>query len=751
MIDAAEDSVAELAVAGKGDAPITSLAEDRLGRVAFAKALAAEVLVAPVTSGYVMGLTGPWGSGKTSILNMTVDALDGDALVVQFNPWMFSGTEALVSSFFDEIGKQLGGADSRLKGLADKLSLYGHLLSPLASFVGAGNAVSAAADVMQQLASRPSIQQQRAELREQLAKLDRRLVVVVDDVDRLRPEEILDVVRLVRLVGDFPNTLYLLAFDRRRVEDCLGEGDSERGRAYLEKIVQVTHDVPAAREPDVSALFVDGFQALSDDVTTGPFDKGDWQNIFTFVVRPLLRTPRHVRRLLGSLSMTMRLVGDEVAVADLIGIEAVRVLRPAMFAAIVDVADDLAPISLAALRSGYVQGRTPENSPIAQMYRIDPSLAESVCRWLFPAARRYFENMNYGSEWEVTWRRQRKVASPAVFRFYLERQLPDGVVPASVVDAALRLLTDGTGLAELLEAQSPAELMDLVERLTAAVEEIPFDPDQPDDADPARVALPILLDAIPRMPVRTDIFGIGGTMTVMRVALRLLRRITDKGRLTGIVWAVLADTNTLSGRLTLLFLVGDRPNIGNHLVDGEVARAMEDRLRETLVAASADELAGESNSVGLAELMVETEEGREALLRLVEDDKVMLSLLVNSVGEARARSLGAAAVEVTEVLGWDRLVGYLGEELMARRTLELIEAVRTGGLTVSAKENRVVILAVDYATGHRPETAIDRIMHIQSTAQTAMESEDLAEALPFDPRAEAGLTKPGSETGDEKG
>ena len=194
MIDAAEDSVAELAVAGKGDAPITSLAEDRLGRVAFAKALAAEVLVAPVTSGYVMGLTGPWGSGKTSILNMTVDALDGDALVVQFNPWMFSGTEALVSSFFDEIGKQLGGADSRLKGLADKLSLYGHLLSPLASFVGAGNAVSAAADVMQQLASRPSIQQQRAELREQLAKLDRRLVVVVDDVDRLRPEEILDVI-----------------------------------------------------------------------------------------------------------------------------------------------------------------------------------------------------------------------------------------------------------------------------------------------------------------------------------------------------------------------------------------------------------------------------------------------------------------------------------------------------------------------------------------------------------------------------
>jgi len=57
------------------DAPIRSLSEDRLGRRKFAQALAAEVVAAPVARGYVMGLTGPWGSGKTSILNMTVSML----------------------------------------------------------------------------------------------------------------------------------------------------------------------------------------------------------------------------------------------------------------------------------------------------------------------------------------------------------------------------------------------------------------------------------------------------------------------------------------------------------------------------------------------------------------------------------------------------------------------------------------------------------------------------------------------------
>jgi len=435
-----EDEVME-----QGDAPIGALAGDRLGRRPFAEALAAEILAAPAARGFVMGLTGAWGSGKTFILNMTVDALGDQAVVVQFNPWMFSGTEALVSSFFDEVGKQLERRDSAIKAIAEKLAKYGRLLSPLASFVGAGSAVNAAADIIGDFASQPSVFQQRQELRALLEALDRRLVVIVDDVDRLRPEEVLDMVRLVSLVGDFPNTLYLLAFDRGRVEECLGEGSPERGRAYLEKIVQVTHDVPAARQPDVTSIFLAGLQRLVDTVPTGPLDAGDWQNIFAFVVRPLLATPRSVRRLLGSLSMTMRLVGDEVALADLIGIEAVRVLQPAMFDAVISVVENLSARATTVGQTGYQHGRDPLETPVAPLFGVDPLLASAICQWLFPGARRYVENMHYGPEWEVTWRRHRKIASSTVFRFYLERQLPDGVLPARLVEEALERLRTETG------------------------------------------------------------------------------------------------------------------------------------------------------------------------------------------------------------------------------------------------------------------------------------------------------------------
>jgi predicted KAP-like P-loop ATPase len=167
------------------DAPVQSLSEDRLGRRSFAEALAAEVMAAPVARGYVMGLTGAWGTGKTSILNMAVDALGDKVIVVHFNPWMFSGTEALVSSFFAETGKQLGKRDAKFKAIASKLADYGRVLSPLASIVGAAAAVNGAANILEKMSAAPSVFEQHEELRALLEKLDKRLVVIVDDV-RLR-------------------------------------------------------------------------------------------------------------------------------------------------------------------------------------------------------------------------------------------------------------------------------------------------------------------------------------------------------------------------------------------------------------------------------------------------------------------------------------------------------------------------------------------------------------------------------------
>src|ERR1035437_2995027 len=88
----------------------------------------------------------------------------------------------------------------------------------------------------------------RAKLQKTLLEVGKPIIVVVDDIDRLSTTEIRDVFKLVRLKASFPNIIYLLAFDRGRVEKALEE-DGIPGRDYLEKILQLAVDLPAI--PDV--------------------------------------------------------------------------------------------------------------------------------------------------------------------------------------------------------------------------------------------------------------------------------------------------------------------------------------------------------------------------------------------------------------------------------------------------------------------------------------------------------------------
>jgi predicted KAP-like P-loop ATPase len=185
---------------------------------------------------------------------MVVERLsDEPALsVVEFNPWLFSGTEQLVATFFEEISAQLRLKKGRLEALADQLESYGEALSPLRFVpvvgpwldrVGTGGA--ALGRLLGRRSKRhSSVSALRKDIETQLRKLDHPLLVVVDDLDRLTTTEIRDTFELVRLTANFPNVVYLLAFDRHRVESALAD-DGLDGRAYLEKILQVAYELPA--------------------------------------------------------------------------------------------------------------------------------------------------------------------------------------------------------------------------------------------------------------------------------------------------------------------------------------------------------------------------------------------------------------------------------------------------------------------------------------------------------------------------
>lgn len=97
------------------DRPIGSREEDLLGRASFADSLASAIKGWKGNDSLVIALYGPWGSGKSSVKNMVLQSLrsaEADSpLIVEFNPWQWSGQDQLAEAFFREIGLIMGRSD----------------------------------------------------------------------------------------------------------------------------------------------------------------------------------------------------------------------------------------------------------------------------------------------------------------------------------------------------------------------------------------------------------------------------------------------------------------------------------------------------------------------------------------------------------------------------------------------------------------------------------------------------------------
>lgn len=266
------------------DNPITRPEDDALGRTKPAQSFAEQVLALDSTEGVVVGVLGPWGSGKTSFVNLAHKRLKQEGVtVLEFNPWMFSGADQLVQAFFVELSAQLK-LQRDLAEIGKLVEDYGETFSGLAWLPLVGPWIErgrAASKILAKLLQRKKegIRGRQSKVRDALSKLPNPIVVVLDDIDRLTTPEIRDVFKLVRLTANFPNVIYLLAFDRIRIEQALAE-QGIPGRDYLEKILQIGVDLPAV-PADVlnSQIFAAIDKALGGFENPGNFDPEVWPEI----------------------------------------------------------------------------------------------------------------------------------------------------------------------------------------------------------------------------------------------------------------------------------------------------------------------------------------------------------------------------------------------------------------------------------------------------------------------------------------
>ena len=187
------------------DKPVSKPPDDRLGYDALARHVAASIQAMTAPEGFVIAVHGRWGSGKTSLLNLIEYHLqhhEGDnerdtPTIVRFNPWWFSSREDIAKLLFGQFLAKLSGRTQEANRLRVKLANFAKAVSDVPIPYASG------AKVIAEIA-RPEakdVPALKAETGELLRRHGKRFLVVIDDIDRLTPSEMVQLFRVVKAVG----------------------------------------------------------------------------------------------------------------------------------------------------------------------------------------------------------------------------------------------------------------------------------------------------------------------------------------------------------------------------------------------------------------------------------------------------------------------------------------------------------------------------------------------------------------------
>jgi len=685
----------EKTVAIPADNPISKPEDDALGRAKPARSFADQILTLDSAEGVVVGVLGPWGSGKTSFVNLARGRLKESGItVLEFNPWMFSGADQLVQAFFVELSAQLK-LRPELAEIGRLVEDYGETFSGLGWLPLVGPWIErgrAATKILARLLQRrkEGIRGRQSRVRDALAKLAKPIVVILDDIDRLTTPEVRDVFKLVRLTANFPKVIYLLAFDRIRVEQALGE-QGIPGRDYLEKILQIGIDLPAV-PGDVldSQIFKAIDTALAKVENPGHFDSNVWPDVFMEVIRPLIRNMRDVRRYAAATHGTVRDLGGQVALVDVLALEAVRVFLPDVFRSMHSAVDGLTSTS-----DGYGGRGDPPHlkEQIETLIKAAGERGEVVrglVQRLFPAAQRHVGGSHYGGDWKNRWLREHRVAHEDLLRLYLERVMGERLQVFADAENAWARITDRAALETYLHSLPIERVQDVISSLEAYEDQF-----GPEHVVPATV---VLLNLLPGLPERQrGMFDLDTRLVVGRVVYRLVRALKDPQAVEAAVREILPQVPSLSSKLELITDVGYREGAGHKLVSEGAAKALEKEWRASVRAASLDTLARETELLRTLILTKRDAEPDEPALAIPDSPGVTHALLKAARSEVRSQSMGSRAVRRKPRLAWDALIELYGDEATLRQRIEALKTSRPDNI------GDLLDLANKYLAGWRPK------------------------------------------------
>jgi predicted KAP-like P-loop ATPase len=437
----------------ESDDPIQTWDEDALGRASLVDSMSAKIMI---SKSPVLALFGEFGSGKTSILNLLREHLSDKAILVNFSTWLPGSQETLTNYLLSDIATEchklyvVPGLRKSAKRLATAL---GQNVPFLKSYLG----------LLPPDTQRDDIES----LQSALSRLPKRVVVLLDELDRMEKDELSTLLKVIRGVASLRNVSFVCAFDRPTVEKIL-----EKESSYFEKFFQTSIQIPAV---DPTALRKAGTERL-----TGAFRRRNWfgseqetqafrteiEAIWDDRIAPFCRNLRAIGLLANDVGAAAALLHGEVYPLDLTLLELLRRFKPEVYK-IIGKNSVVLTGGPGVLRGGPYHTddeiKDLAKNLIADLQKAAPDneeflLVKGALRELFPL----FQEPDTGS-WRSHlegYRRERgsqsddesskRVRNPDIFPAYFRYELPEAMFSSMELTSFLKRMDDAVrgGLGE---------------------------------------------------------------------------------------------------------------------------------------------------------------------------------------------------------------------------------------------------------------------------------------------------------------
>ncbi|MCI1012124.1 hypothetical protein HWE02_22990 [Pseudomonas oryzihabitans] len=329
--------------------PELAIADDKLSRVNFSEIATAVLRKVPCATGFVLSIEGPWGSGKSSVLSIMQAMLESKDLadkpiLVHFNPWLIGDKDSLLRQFLSSIEKAVKLSDSskQARRVAKEVKAYSKVFDLIKFVPGAEpwaslikSAMEAAGDATGSIAEYkiPDIDERKRRVETALRALDCSVVVFIDDMDRLFPAEVFEMIRIVKAVGDLPRVGYVVAWDAEYIKSALSNLQVPQAESYLDKIVQVRMRLPSLSYSARTKLFDSAVSSLGSEAVKPIFEGGEKRlaYLYRYCLRELLEQPRDMSRVFNAVRMMEPLLRGEVVFSDILGLAAISIKAPILY------------------------------------------------------------------------------------------------------------------------------------------------------------------------------------------------------------------------------------------------------------------------------------------------------------------------------------------------------------------------------------------------------------------------------------